>query len=146
MDVQMLHKYLPPVSCQLTVEYAGTDDQRLLELQVHSHSASELMMVVDHRGAVCYATNALGALVVSGHAQPALPLRAASEGATLPVLPSVDALPEAAMQPPSRRLTGHQLFPAAGRCRATRPPSCQRWTWAASCPHPTHSSTGSGSR
>lgn len=56
----MKHKYLPAVEVDLTVELAGTEDQRILVFNIRCLSAtSNLLMVLDQRGKLTYATSQL---------------------------------------------------------------------------------------
>eukprot|EP00877_Chromochloris_zofingiensis_P009836 jgi/Chrzof1/5105/Cz15g11180.t1 len=60
LHIRMKHKYLPAVEVDLTVELAGTEDQRILVFNIRCLSAtSNLLMVLDQRGKLTYATSQL---------------------------------------------------------------------------------------
>jgi PAS domain-containing protein len=61
--VKLLHKFLPPTEVELRVAFGGTDDQRLLVMLVRCLGDSSPMMVVDHKGRICYANSQLSSML-----------------------------------------------------------------------------------
>ncbi|GIL48858.1 hypothetical protein Vafri_5291 [Volvox africanus] len=62
--MDLLHKYLPPVPVEVRVTIGGTDMQRIFVLNAQRvHDTAEGLMVVDHRGALTFATWDLAAML-----------------------------------------------------------------------------------
>ena len=60
---KLLHKFLPPIDVELTIEFGGSDDQRILVISVRCLAAALALMVVDHKGRIVHATTQLGVLL-----------------------------------------------------------------------------------
>lgn len=56
---KLLHRYLSAVDVELSVEFGGTEDQRILVMQVKCLADSMSMMVADHRGRIAFVTSKL---------------------------------------------------------------------------------------
>ncbi|KAI8474715.1 MAG: hypothetical protein J3K34DRAFT_518018 [Monoraphidium minutum] len=60
---QLLHRFLPPVDVEIAVEFAGSDVERIIVLNISCVVPSGALMVVSHRGRIVYTTGALGAML-----------------------------------------------------------------------------------
>jgi hypothetical protein len=63
LRTRMLHKFLAPIDVELSVEFGGTPDQRILVFCVRCLADPMALMVVDHKGRIAHATSQLGALL-----------------------------------------------------------------------------------
>jgi transcriptional regulator with PAS, ATPase and Fis domain len=63
LETKILHKYLPPVKVELTVELGGTQEARIFIMVVRIMVDDQALMVVDQKGKIVHATKELGSLL-----------------------------------------------------------------------------------
>ena len=63
LETKILHKYLPPVKVELTVELGGTAEARILIVVIRCLIDDQALMVVDQKGKIVHATKELGGLL-----------------------------------------------------------------------------------
>lgn len=60
---KLLHKYLPAIDVEIGVEFGGTEEQRILMINIKCLTDSMLIMVVDQRGRIVHASSHLAQLL-----------------------------------------------------------------------------------
>jgi hypothetical protein len=59
LRTKLLHKFMPAIDVEMTVDYGGTEEQRLLLLNIRCLTDAMSLMVVDHKARIVYATSEL---------------------------------------------------------------------------------------
>ena len=59
LRTKLLHKFMPAIDVEMSVEFGGTEDQRLLMLNIRCLTDAMSLMVVDHKTRIVYATSEL---------------------------------------------------------------------------------------
>ena len=60
---QMLHAYLPAIEVEITPGFAGTVANPVLLLHIHCLSDTTNIMVISHKGAICFAGTQLASML-----------------------------------------------------------------------------------
>lgn len=63
LRTKLLHKFMPAIDVEMSVEFGGSEEQRLLVLSIHCLTDAMALMVVDHKGRIVYATTELAQML-----------------------------------------------------------------------------------
>eukprot|EP00775_Hariotina_reticulata_P009112 gene9112-9281_t len=70
LRTKMLHKHLSPIDVEVTCEFGGSDEQKLLLISLHCFTDSLALMVVDPKGRIQFATTQMANMEPSAKPPP----------------------------------------------------------------------------